>query len=161
MKKIIFVLIIISAIFEGCRYKEGPVISFRSVKERLLGTWIVTGYTSDGIDSLQYYQDSCGCEVEFPNPNNDNERWQLGFTHCYYYSDNIGKVVICSYGFSKNRSIMNIYQPVHPISEFGFKSFGPMLVPIDWEILRLTKDDFKISANMNSHNYIVTFKKRN
>jgi hypothetical protein len=149
----------LSAIFEGCRYEEGPVISFRSVKKRLLGTWTVTGYTSDGIDSLQSYKDSCGCEVEFPNPNTDAERWQLGFTHCYSYFDSIGFVVICHYSFSNNKNIMSIDKPVHPISEFGFKSFGPMLVPIDWEILRLTNDDFKISANTNNHNYIVTFKK--
>lgn len=144
----------IAAISCSCRYKEGPAISFRSVKDRLMGEWEVTEYTSDGIDSLQYYKDSCGIKVSFPHPTNDNENWELHFYNCY----NEDKTVVCTYNFHDNKKIMHLYND-NLYLIYGIYSFGPMMISGDWKILRLTKDDFKISTNPDNHNYLVTFKK--
>ncbi len=44
MKKIIFIIILLTVIIEGCRYKEGPIISFHSVQKRfrrhMAGSWV-------------------------------------------------------------------------------------------------------------------------
>ena len=59
------IIIVITILFSGCRkYEEGPLISFRSVVHRIEGNWQVTEYISNGIDSLQYYNDSISCKME-------------------------------------------------------------------------------------------------
>jgi hypothetical protein len=63
MKKILYIILSI-VIFLGCKkYEEGPLISFRSVTQRIEGKWRVTEYISNGIDSLKYYNDSCGATI--------------------------------------------------------------------------------------------------
>ena len=42
-------------IIPSCRFKEGPMISFRSVPNRLNGTWEVVEFKSNDVDSLKYY----------------------------------------------------------------------------------------------------------
>ena len=41
------------------------------------------------------------------------------------------------------------------------KPFGPILIDAKWEILRLTKDDLRISSDVHGVNYILTFSKYN
>jgi len=60
MKKYIIISIVLTTVLSGCRYKEGPLISFRSVYKRLQGYWQIIEFTSNGVDSLKYYNDSCG-----------------------------------------------------------------------------------------------------
>jgi hypothetical protein len=158
MKKIRSFIFLFSVIFSlsNCRYDEGPVISFRSVKARLWGSWSVTEYYSDGIDSLQYYKDSCGCKLGFPNPTSDSEENDIVFVDCF----NSGKGMVCKYNFARNKSVISIYLQ-YSLESYGLKSFGPMLINADWEIHRLTKEEFKISALANNHYYIVSFKKIN
>ena len=153
MKKILIYLIVILAIASSCRYKEGPAISFHSVKDRLNGKWEVIEYTSDGIDSLQYYKDSCGCGLEFRTDQSEY-LWNFSFQHC----QNTGADWVFDYSFSKNKTIMNIWFGIYPDHA---KGFGPMLIETSWKILRLTKNDFKITAFANDHNYVVVFKKIN
>ena len=65
MKKVLLILIVIAGFIEGCRYKEGPLISFRSALNRIYGNHILTKYTVDGIDSLKLYHDSLGLCFDF------------------------------------------------------------------------------------------------
>ncbi len=55
MKKLTYILslIIIISIFSGCKkYKEGPLVSFRSPINRIEGKWKVEKYLISGIDSI-------------------------------------------------------------------------------------------------------------
>jgi hypothetical protein len=157
MKKLILVLLVLSSIMTSCKYEEGPLISFRSVQTRLHGNWVVSEYSSDGVDLLQFYKDSCGCGIQFADPELDTHRWDIVFINCY----NTDQGVPCHYNFIDNKKVMDIYSLYQPLSTYGFKSFGPMLIIISWKILRITMDDFKISATINGHDYLVKFKKIN
>jgi hypothetical protein len=153
MKKIILILFLLSLLMASCKYKEGPLISFHTVQTRLHGNWVVTEYSSDGVDLLQFYKDSCGCGIQFANPELDTHRWDILFNNCY----NSDQGVSFRYDFTDNKKIMNINRLYVPLSTYGFKSFGPMLVLINCNILRITMNDFKISATINGHDYVVKF----
>jgi len=162
MKKILLVLIAITTIAQGCRYEEGPVISLTSVRGRLLGAWKVTEFTCEGVDSLQYYNDSCGCEVSFiDHKDSFDERDQLLFFNCHnsnFYNMNYfpGR-----FGLPENKKFISISFAEHPLSLWGvYKNFGPILIDSDWEILRLTKDELEISSNVDDRNYMLSFEKK-
>jgi hypothetical protein len=80
-KPYLLMLIIIIAFAEtSCnKYEEGPLISFRSKKNRLLGVWKVVEFKKDNEDLTQFYQDTCGCNFEFAydtSPNSPHSKWQ-------------------------------------------------------------------------------------
>jgi hypothetical protein len=59
MKKTVFLLLTLAAIVTSCKYKDGPLISFRSPYERLTGYWQVEYFTINDNDFTQQYKDSC------------------------------------------------------------------------------------------------------
>ena len=147
MKKIILMIITIATITSSCRYKEGPAISFRSVKSRLFGNWKVMEFNSNGIDSLKYYNDSCGCKMNIPTLSDEQD---ILFYDCHNTLHYRG-----SFSFSHNKKIMKV-------TYYGqFHYIGPIAIDSDWEILRLTKDNLKISTTVNNANYIISFEKLN
>jgi len=145
-KNFILILLIILLIPFACRYKEGPAISLRSVKSRLIGNWNVTEFTSDGIDSLKYYNDSCGCLMHIPDLSDELD------INVFGYNKEFGG----SFSFTKNKKIMHVYFKQHAS---WYKNIGPIGINSDWKILRLTKEEFKISTNVNNRNYLISFKK--
>jgi hypothetical protein len=68
MKKLYFIAFIIAIAFLGTscsKYEDGPLISLKSKQNRLLGVWKVVEFIKDNEDLTQFYQDTCGCDVEF------------------------------------------------------------------------------------------------
>jgi hypothetical protein len=156
MKKTILVLVLLAAVVGGCRYKEGPLISFRSAKSRLIGDWKVTGFSVDGNDELQLFNDSCGCKMYIPD---ESDYQEIRFFECKNYLTGINSLIAGSYSFSNNHKILKIY--FDNLNDVIFKRYGPFIRTSDWKILRLTKDDFKISTDVDNKNYVVTFAKTN
>jgi hypothetical protein len=147
MKKLLIILIALVTILSGCRYKEGPLISFRSVEKRLTGKWQIVGLTSNGVDSLQYYNDTCGCKVVIYKATPDAHSYSIIFKE--------GKSFFGGeFTLSNNKKIMNVQ----------FSDITPTIIgPIgkgksDWRILRLKEGEFKISTDFNGRNYIISFK---
>jgi len=149
MKQLITCLIIVITIITGCRYKEGPMISFNSVEKRITGTWQIIELTSDGIDSLQYFIDSCGNKTRIGKMYPDDLDLRIGFGE--------GKIKFGGHlSFPKNKKEMQVF--------FGYSQFkviGPFVSDIVsyWKILRLTKNELKVTIDFNSRNYIISFKK--
>ncbi len=56
----------IALVFAGCKYEEGPGISFRSKKDRIANEWKITGYEVDGNsdDAMKNSFRSSGDSVE-------------------------------------------------------------------------------------------------
>ncbi len=156
MKKTLLLCLLLAAVVCGCKkYEEGPLISFRSAQTRLWGVWEVTEYTSDGIDSLQSYKDTCGCNIVFSNPADDTQRWSIGFSNC----NSSDREFMYGYQFKNKEKIIGIWRFAQSSSYYNVKSFGPILVLTEWEILRLTNKEFKFSATVNNHYYEVALKK--
>jgi len=158
MKKIILFLLILAGIVEGCRYDDGPLISFHSVKGRLEGTWQIIGFTSDGVDSLQYYNDSCGCKMQIRFLSDENNIYFKDCTSNKYKNSGGGG----HFYFVDNKKKMNVFlggssQPLTglgPIARFGGRGINCV-----WKILKLKRDELKISTDFNGRNYLISFKK--
>jgi hypothetical protein len=58
-------ILILFAIFSCSKYEDGPLISLRSKKARLLGEWKVVEFMKDEEDLTHFYLDTCGCTIQF------------------------------------------------------------------------------------------------
>ncbi|MEZ4805567.1 MAG: hypothetical protein R2852_08825 [Bacteroidia bacterium] len=47
----LIVVTVFAVVFSGCKYEEGPGISFRSKRDRVANEWKVTGYELNGSES--------------------------------------------------------------------------------------------------------------
>lgn len=146
MRTIIY-LIIFSLILTSCRYKEGPLISFRKVNERIRGHWEIAELTSDGVDSLKYYNDSCGSSVYIYVPNETAPDYiYIHFIRGYRELDG-------RFRFSKDRKYIEMVI-------YGPNIIGPIgNVRSIWEILKLSNKNFKIKTNVYEKEYIISFKR--
>ncbi len=96
-------VIVIAALANSCRYKEGPAISFRSPRSRLIGDWQVTDFVVDGIDKIQLFNDSCGCLMYIID---DVDHHEIMFGNCKNYNTG-GSTGF--YSFSNNYKILKIF----------------------------------------------------
>jgi hypothetical protein len=55
MKRITWFLFVFIAFMSCGKFEEGPMISFRSVKNRVSGEWTLDKYISNGVDSTEFY----------------------------------------------------------------------------------------------------------
>lgn len=150
MKQLIIGLIIVITIITGCRYKEGPLISLNSVETRIKGTWQIIEFTSDGVDSLQYYNDSCGSALIIMNSDVSIYESQHYFM---YFNFQTPKEFYGGFTFSDKKKVMNV--------DFGGgkKIIGPIgNGSSTWKILKLTNKKLKITTDFNGRNYIISFK---
>lgn len=151
MKKFLIISIVLTTIFSGCRYKEGPMISFRSVYKRLQGYWEIVEFKSNGIDSVKYYNDSCGSKVLITDTDGNTSDEEFYIIFNYRQPNEFGSAM----KFDDNKSIVYI--------DFG--NWRPTILgPIgkgksDWKILKLTMKEFKISTTFYNLNYSILFKK--
>lgn len=58
-------LLFLITIYSCSKYEEGPFISLKSKKSRLLGEWKVVEFIKDNEDLTQFYLDTCGCTIEY------------------------------------------------------------------------------------------------
>ena len=153
MKKLFLIAIVTTIVFSGCKkYKEGPLISFRAVEKRITGTWQITEFTSDGVDSLQYYNDSCGANVKIEKREIDSDEYNMLYKG--------GKKNI--YGRFHFESFDNI-RVYFSKGDYNvsFRLIGPIASEVVsyWKILRLTKDELKVSVDYDNKNYKMFFKR--
>jgi hypothetical protein len=54
--------------FIGCRFEDGPLISFKSVYDRMEGSWKLTHYLVDDVDSINELNNLFDgeCVMDFP-----------------------------------------------------------------------------------------------
>ncbi len=153
MKKIILYLIVIAAIASSCKkYEEGPLVSFRSAKNRLYGNYTLTYLTVDGKDCLSQYYDSLSKSF-------------------YFYEDNSSRVDYCDMiGIRKDDGLSSLswtwelldHNKILKIISAGGNppgwSYGPFKTNIlpEWKILRLTKKEKKLKTLYLDQEYVIT-----
>ena len=152
MKKLLALLIVSTTILSGCRYKEGPMISFRTVYTRLIGVWQVTEYTSNGVDSLQYYNDSCGANLYISNFQDYNNRLNMLF---YQHSKKDFHSIII---ISDNRKELYVSSFIDNNNNYFNGPFSPN-TESNWNILKLTNKELKVTVDINNKNYRMSLKK--
>jgi hypothetical protein len=55
MKRIACFLLMVLVFMSCGKFEEGPMISFRSVKNRVVGEWTLDKFVSNGVDSTEFY----------------------------------------------------------------------------------------------------------
>jgi hypothetical protein len=162
MKKIILLLLVIAGIFEGCKkYEEGPWISLRSAKKRLIGSYSVIQYTVNGIDSLELYNDSMYNRFDIIFDKNTND---FGYGIDGYRSDGKHSSLVGHWEFNDNKTNLIVssstcysgFEPYHYSSGTG--PFINNATP-EWEIIRLTSKEVKMKTNFNSKEYLINLKR--
>ncbi|MBA4319099.1 MAG: hypothetical protein C0412_11930 [Flavobacterium sp.] len=153
-KKIIYTLIIL-LLFAACKYEDGPVVSLRSKEKRLLGDWSVMSLTIDGVDSTQYYNDSCGCKLRFYKDSYDETL--VDFTFCRTRNNERGWI-FGSFSFDEHENYLIVKTRNFSAYDFYY-SIGPIAPDLTthWEILKLTKKHFWFSCSLNNKIYVFKF----
>ncbi|HRW21473.1 MAG TPA: hypothetical protein P5509_05825 [Bacteroidales bacterium] len=140
MKKTYLLFSIILLIFLiGCsRYDDGPWISFRSAKNRVVGTWQVEKLLIDGLDSTELYREQIGCEWEFTDELRNGE----GSSFYLYCKQGINDTTDIGrwYFYEGSKKIIAIdficANPIGPIGRGG-----------TWDIMRLTNKEMYLWIN--------------
>ena len=157
----IFALILILLSVLGCgRYEEGPCISFRSVKSRLEGQYIVTFFEKNGQDVLPEWKENFDWKISFANDRESEEynffingKYLIDSSFTYptqpgNYDLPVGKSEI-SFWFHK---------PSGQLPDYGFYPFVQNQT-IVVEIIRLTKDELWITHENGNSFYDIHLNK--
>lgn len=155
LSKISLILLVIYCLsILGCnKYPDGPVVSLRTKKHRLVGEWVVDYFAINGYDStsyvksLQYFgkysffktEDSHGrCAFSYVPNTNDYEK--IGY-----------------WEFTYNKRGVYIHQPtLYPPINFSIGPYGAE--DVTWEIRRLKEDELWLQTNFGGKEYFVKFK---
>lgn len=177
MKKLITIFILSVTIFSCKRYEENPIISFRSVVDRINGRWEIESVTVNSIaastdwDTLQvnYYNFSFATLQEMKQNKYDFE----GNTAIYFtkpsflttmtnFSTDKKELTFWSYYSCYNYPICN--KPTGNIpctinDTFDKKSNGYYLQET-WKIIKLTNKEMWLTSELNGNSYETHFKKK-
>ncbi|HNW98989.1 MAG TPA: hypothetical protein PKK00_11325 [Bacteroidales bacterium] len=161
MKKIILILIAITAITEGCKkYEEGSCFSLRSPLKRIYGTYQLKEYTVNGIDSLGLFKDSlCDILIFFYDKNSNTN----GCTIENIRDDGISPSLVWTWELIEKNKILSVtYSSCRAgIGTVSWPSgTGPFFDKSKpkWEIIRLTNSEIKMKTTYNNKEYLIELK---
>jgi len=143
MKTKIVLLFLSTCFIAGCKYEDGPGISFRSACARVTGEWVIESLTVDGADSLPNFNNRFGnCSVyEFMDTG--SEYLLRGFP-CDSIFDDHGHWQLGEDNTSLYFTLGNPYGPVGRA---------------DWQIIRLANDEMWLRTEyFNYKMYEIHFK---
>ncbi|HNW90684.1 MAG TPA: hypothetical protein PKN48_13560 [Bacteroidales bacterium] len=145
MKKIFLILIAIIVFTLGCE---------KNTLKEIYGKYSINTYTVNGSDSLGIYLDTLGPEFRF-----------------YYNDVTYNKVCVIGEGLSNNGytgqviwvwELLEKNDIIKVLSSSGaYYGTGPIggTITSEWEIINLTKNEFKIKTMYNNKEYFVSMKK--
>ncbi len=150
--KQIFILFFISIVLVSCKYDEGPMISFRTVKSRVAQDFQLVEFTKNNVNMTQEFADSVGEDWSFLKAVKDQNlitytSSNLPFYGYYEISTNKKKITLYFLGYYNQGH----YIGIPPLKED---------VVTTWEIERLTKDDFWLSTTYDNADYYLKLKEK-
>jgi hypothetical protein len=155
MKKIILILIVLTAVLEGCKkYEEGPWLSFRSAEKRIYGIYRLTQYDVNNIDSLVLFNDSLCDTLQFYHSEDSN----TNVLKIDGRQNDGGKIYFDgTWKLSNNDKIFILYSFAAYSHGIVHSATGPFsyFTTTEWEILRLTNKEVKMKTIFNSKEYLI------
>lgn len=159
MKKIIIIIGLSAILFNSCKkYEDGPLISFRSPTNRLLGKWEVESVSINGVDNTSVYIDSCGCRFSFHSEKHTPIYFALfDCNDAYSYAGSFHFVdyeYIDIFTSAKCNTDTCIYNDTIPI-------FGPFrtMISSNWDVKKLSNKNMWIENNNDGFTYLFKMKK--
>jgi len=153
MKKTVLILVVMAALMSSCKkYEEGPCISFRSAKNRVIGYHTLTKFTVNGIDSLQAMNDKFGLIFHFWHRIDkwyDIDEYLLQIVYkvgeaypftfsCNFYLGDKNKEIILNYG-------------ANLLCNNCDRGYGD----VHFKIIKLKNDDIHLKTTLNSTEYFL------
>jgi hypothetical protein len=142
MKKTILILVVLAAVVVGGCNKTKQTLN------KIYGDYTLKSYTVNGVDSLSLYKDSLGINFRFyyEEENSINGLFIDGVVPS-------GKDahIVSSWGLINKNKVLQIYTTA---GSNGTGPFGNMITP-EWEILTLTKKEFKMKTTYNNKEYEI------
>jgi len=145
MKKIIWILIAISAMMSGCEKQS---------LNKIYGNHTLINYSVDGFDSIDLFRDSLGTTFRFyyDEVSNENICSISGIR-------NDGDGTLVTWNWKLNYSNKILSQIFSAGFSIGIGPFGVGKNNIEWKIINLTKKEIKMSTNYNDKEYMVILNK--
>ena len=154
MRKIFLISLILFALFAGCKkYPDGPLISFRSAEKRLYGSYHLTQYDVNGVDSLNLYYDSLPYRSMFFY---DYMKYSNVFTVDGYTTNNKTCDLFWEWSLTNKNKTLKVNETSG--TTIGTGPFGINKTP-EWTILKLTNKETKMKTTFNGKEYSITLKK--
>ena len=153
MKRLILLLLVITAITAGCKkYPDGPLISLRSAKVRFLARdHTLSKYTVNGVDSLSRYKDSLCTNFHFYLNTDD------GKNYCSMSGsrkDGYESILYWTWELANNNKIFKVNSTGGIDSGMGTGPFKYNVLP-EWQILKLKEKDIIMQTNYNGKEYQI------
>lgn len=151
----IFFLLFSSLFFAECKkYEEDDVfIQWKRPEKRLLkyGPWVFEKLTVDGVDkSAEFRLDSAYFDkIEFKE--HQPGATDIALTRNFNF-DEIGK-----YEFVNKKKKLSIRMLTTYLNGTDYHNYGPLFksISVEWEIIKLTKNNLKLSSEFNGSIYII------
>ena len=148
MKKILIYLIVILAIASSCKkYKYNHTL------KKIYGTYTVTSYTVNGIDSLSLFKDSLSTNFDFYY-NDYNNLYVLEIKGNTALGKHI--LIMHNWGLMGDNKTLNLHNGYN--SKIGTGPFGGSKEST-WTILELTKELLKMKSLYNGKDYEISMGK--
>ncbi|MEI6766766.1 MAG: hypothetical protein WCM76_14135 [Bacteroidota bacterium] len=148
--KIIFSLLFLATLI-GCKYEDGPLISFRTVERRLQGEFQAEEFKIDGQDALQKWKDSICNDYLMMHWSDAGIHSMISIVSTY--GSNGGKYII-----SDDRSSIQFEMMGKTNSYPGIGPFGDIAVS-NWRILKLSNKKLWLETDFEGRNYLLKLKK--
>lgn len=143
-KCIPFILLLLVA----CRYKDGPVISFHSVKKRLLQTWEVESLHIDGVDHTQeIISQPCYSPLVFTEVRDRGDILLKNQVNCGFHG---------SWNLHEHKTVLSM---AIDYSSGSFMPVGAYGGYYKWTILKLTRNKLWLEVRATSGKNFLKLKK--
>jgi len=161
MKKIVLLIsvLIITLTLGSCKkYDEGPLISLRSKEKRMNGKWEVQLFLINGYDSTNYFNKYDIADFFF----NLDEYGQTDIACRDNTADPKPIIVLTGkWEWINNMNAINIKYIISSGAEDNPFELCPFIInnSIDWEIKRLTKNEFYLETNCDGNLFRLELKR--
>lgn len=146
-KKIYFLIIAITVLFSCKRYGNDP-LTLRTPLNRITGTWEMTKYEIDGVDSLQYLKFKGNNKCEFKRKKDEIFIYNTNYKYTWSFSKYKSRITSTYPFFSIDYYIDTIIG-----SDTLFLTSNDINISTEWDIKKLTNKDLVLELN-NFYSYV-------
>jgi len=152
--KVLYVMLFVSFCNFGCKYDEGPAISFKDAKYRVTGTYKLDHFYVNDTDTASYYNSlMCNSGFAFSIEGSDRQTFIRAAMPIY--------IPQCLYNFQA-QWVLNDHNNILTISRgLDIPIVGPwgQFDEFDWNIIKLTDHEMHIGGKSYDTTYRLEFKK--
>ncbi len=134
-KSLSLICVLLLCVISGCRYEDGPAVSFRSVANRLKGEYTISKFEKGGIDLTDSLKKMI-CYNKFIIHKGSEFEARENICGCFG-----------TYGLSHNNTKL-VFDFSYP--DTLIEPLGARFADFSWDIVRLCDDEIHITGTYNN-----------